>query len=94
MLLRYFLIGLMIASKVYDDSFATNDFYAQVGGISLELLNKLEMEFLILIDFQSLIQWREYEKFSFQIIRTASNIHAETSTKWGGTPLSSPKSDF
>ncbi|KAM3141221.1 hypothetical protein pb186bvf_006606 [Paramecium bursaria] len=47
---RFLLIAILIGIKYNDDDYYKNEYYAKVGGISLQELNLLELEFLTLID--------------------------------------------
>lgn len=59
-----FVTSLLIACKYHDDIFHNNKFYAQVGGISTLILNKLELEFLKYISFECYISINEFKQFS------------------------------
>ncbi|KAJ5066059.1 hypothetical protein M0811_03392 [Anaeramoeba ignava] len=59
---RFLVTAVMSAAKFFDDQFYNNKFYATVGGIPLEEMNKLELEFLFLIDFQLVISREEFTK--------------------------------
>jgi hypothetical protein len=50
------LTAQVIASKYLDDFYFKNSYYANVGGIPLQMLNQLEIEFLTLINFNSYIE--------------------------------------
>ncbi|KAJ6306659.1 hypothetical protein OIU78_021887 [Salix suchowensis] len=50
---RLLITSVMIAAKFVDDAFFNNAYYAKVGGVSTEELNRLEMKFLFSIDFQT-----------------------------------------
>lgn len=54
--------SVMAAAKFYDDNFFTNELYAKVGGISVEELNELELEFVFLVGFSLVIPSDEYQK--------------------------------
>ena len=43
---RIVLTAIVVSIKMYDDKFAGNDFYAQVGLLDLQELNTLESVFL------------------------------------------------
>ncbi|PFH32443.1 hypothetical protein BESB_017610 [Besnoitia besnoiti] len=49
---RLFITALTVASKFFDDIYYSNSFYAKVGGLSLKELNRLEVTFIILLDFR------------------------------------------
>ncbi|KAJ1733388.1 cyclin-like protein interacting with PHO85 [Coemansia biformis] len=48
---RLVITAVAIASKCFSDVFFTNSRYSKVGGLSLEELNTLELQFLSIIDF-------------------------------------------
>lgn len=64
---RLLLIGVIVAAKLYEDSFFNNAHFARVGGIPPEEVNQLEMEFLLLLDFQMLVDVKEYERLAKEI---------------------------
>ena len=49
---RIFLSALVVAIKFHDDTFRSNKYYADVGGISNREMNELELAFLNLIDYE------------------------------------------
>ena len=51
-----------MAAKFYDDSFYNNELYAKVGGVSVDELNELELEFVFLVGFSLIIPLDEYQK--------------------------------
>lgn len=51
---RFLLVATMISQKAMEDYFYTNDHYAKVGGVSLEELNCLELDFLKRIDWRTI----------------------------------------
>lgn len=57
------LTSLLIAAKFYDDIFFDNNFIAQVGGISNKELNKLEINFLHLTNFEIFVNSETHEKY-------------------------------
>jgi hypothetical protein len=48
---RLLLVSCVVAAKYLSDEFATNSYYARVGGIGLEEINILEHLFLEYLDF-------------------------------------------
>ncbi|ONH71740.1 Cyclin-U2-1 [Pichia kudriavzevii] len=61
---RLIIAGVIVASKFLSDVFYKNSRYAKVGGLPLEELNHLELQFLLLLDFQLMIQKEELEKYA------------------------------
>lgn len=60
---RLLLIGCMVAAKYHDDEYASNEYYARVGGIDTKELNQLEAEFLNLLGWRLHVGATEYEWF-------------------------------
>lgn len=48
---RYLIIAIVLAIKYQDDDIYKNDYYAKVGGITMQELNDMEKEFLELLDY-------------------------------------------
>ena len=61
---RLLLISIMIFSKFYDDDYYSNLYWSRIGGISLEDLNNLEIEYLNLLDYNININTEKYEKYN------------------------------
>lgn len=49
---RFLLVATMIAQKLMEDFFYTNDHYAKVGGVAISELNCLELDFLARVDWR------------------------------------------
>lgn len=64
----------MEAAKFYDDSFFNNEFYARVGGVSVEELNGLEMDFLFAIHFSLIVPQESYQKLHNELFLHCSHI--------------------
>lgn len=60
---RVMLIAIISAIKYNEDECYTNGYYAKVGGITLEELNRLEYEFLRLIRYTMFIQGDLFDKY-------------------------------
>lgn len=48
---RLLVISLMVAAKFYEDFYIDNDSWAQIAGLQLQEINKLERKFLAYINF-------------------------------------------
>ncbi|KAF2069360.1 hypothetical protein CYY_009322 [Polysphondylium violaceum] len=48
---RLLITSILVASKYIDDIFYNNEYYSQIGGISRNELNRLEISFLNLLQF-------------------------------------------
>lgn len=51
----FIIVSIMVAIKYYDDEYYKNEYYAKVGGLSLKEINKLEMEFLDMLNYELFI---------------------------------------
>ena len=61
---RLFLVAVMEAAKFLDDFYFSNKHWAEVGGISTQEINALELEFLFLLEFDVNIQRPEYDAYA------------------------------
>jgi hypothetical protein len=53
---KLIITGIMVAAKFYDDDFYDNGYYAKIGGIPLEEINNMELEYLCLLNFRLLVE--------------------------------------
>ncbi|SCV01825.1 LAME_0G18756g1_1 [Lachancea meyersii CBS 8951] len=60
---RLIISAVTVSTKFFSDFFYSNSRYARVGGISLKELNYLELQFLILCDFELIISVEELQKY-------------------------------
>jgi len=58
---RLILIGTVVAAKFHDDEYASNAYFAKVGGIECSELNALEAEFLELINWRLNVTGSDYD---------------------------------
>lgn len=66
---RLIISGVTVASKFFSDVFYKNSRYAKVGGLRLEELNHLELQFLLLLDFRLMIQVEEMNRYGDLLLR-------------------------
>jgi hypothetical protein len=66
---KLILASMVISIKYNEDEYFSNQFYAKVGGVSKEELNKLEYEFLSLIDFSLFVDEELFSKY-YDYIKT------------------------
>ncbi|PIA58509.1 hypothetical protein AQUCO_00500447v1 [Aquilegia coerulea] len=64
---RLLVTSVMVAAKVLDDVHYNNAFYARVGGVSNNELNRLELELLFLLDFSVVISSRVFESYCLHL---------------------------
>lgn len=55
---RVLITSIMLATKVFDDEFYKNAYYAKLGGVSTQEMNSLELEFLSLMNFDFFVLLR------------------------------------
>mmetsp|Transcript_34416 Transcript_34416/g.86437 ORF Transcript_34416/g.86437 Transcript_34416/m.86437 type:complete len:655 (-) Transcript_34416:69-2033(-) len=60
---RLLITAATISAKFLNDSYYQNSYYARVGGLSCNELNRLELEFLFMIDFRLSLADGEYCDF-------------------------------
>lgn len=58
---------MVVAAKFHDDAVCKNEYYAKVGGISVEELNEMEAHFLQLLDYHL---WVEEDVFAAYVEQT------------------------
>lgn len=66
---RLIIAGVTVASKFFSDIFYKNSRYAKVGGLPVEELNHLELQFLLLIDFNLMISLEELQRYADLLLR-------------------------
>ena len=70
---RVIIVSIVLAFKFNDDSFYDSASYALIGGIPVEELNYLEMEFLKEINFSLLVSCEDYQKYHNELCLHAEN---------------------
>ncbi|CAO3674524.1 unnamed protein product [Rhizopus stolonifer] len=65
---RLIISGIMVASKFFSDVFFTNTRYAKVGGLPVEELNLLELEFLRMNNFNIYVSVEELQQYGNQLL--------------------------
>ena len=64
---RLFLTSTMTAAKYFDDFHLNNKMWAEIGGISVAELKRLELEFLFLLNFRLHIDREEYDWYQNEL---------------------------
>ena len=72
---RFILTSLLLAIKYNEDDYYANKFYAKVGGISLEELNQLESNFLLLLNYNTFINDKTFQEYIEQLKDCSFNIN-------------------
>ena len=57
------MTAALLTSKFYNDVFYGNHFVAYIGGVNLEEMNLLEVEFLKYIDWRLWVDPQEYDVY-------------------------------
>lgn len=60
---RLLITGVLCASKFHQDTFYNNKVFAKVGGVSLKELNRLEYEYLQLLNYELFVDGDSYREF-------------------------------
>ncbi|TIA75387.1 hypothetical protein E3P92_00249 [Wallemia ichthyophaga] len=68
---RLIIAGITVSSKFFSDIFYTNSRYAKVGGLPLSELNQLELHFLLLNDFNLVINQSELDSYTKKLLETS-----------------------
>lgn len=71
---RLLIAGVTVSTKFFSDFFYSNSRYARVGGISLQELNHLELQFLVLCDFELLISVNELQRYANLLYKFWNNM--------------------
>ncbi len=64
----------MLAAKFLDDNHDTNRTYAQIGGVTNEEINQLELELVHLLDFSLTFSVDEYERCRGALLNAAAKL--------------------
>ncbi|GMJ09118.1 cyclin p4;1 [Hibiscus trionum] len=64
---RLLLTSVMVAAKFMDDMYFNNAYYARVGGVSTAELNRLEMKFLLSLDFRLQVSINTFQGYCSQL---------------------------
>ncbi|GMI88787.1 hypothetical protein like AT3G05327 [Hibiscus trionum] len=64
---RLLITTVLVAAKFMDDQCYNNAYYAKVGGVSTEELNRLEMKLLFDLDFQLHVTTEVFNKYWLKI---------------------------
>lgn len=66
---RLIISGITVSSKFFSDIFYKNLRYAKVGGLPLEELNYLEVQFLLLLEFKLMISVEDLQNYGDLLLR-------------------------
>ena len=58
------MLSVTVAAKFVDESYFTNKWYAEIGGVNIQEYNALEVEFMVnLIQFELFVGEDDYERY-------------------------------
>lgn len=64
---RILITSVLLATKVFDDEFYKNAYYAKLGGVSTQEMNSLELEFISLMNFDFYVTQDTFEKYQKEL---------------------------
>lgn len=64
---KLLLSAIVVAAKYQDDDTYLNTYYAKIGGLTLAELNQLELEFLLMIEFEVYIDDEVYNQYNSKL---------------------------
>ena len=70
------LVGIVVAEKFFNDKHLTNSEFAKLGGVKLKELNRLEANFLTVIDFKLAVTKEDYETYYRKIIVLSNKLNS------------------
>ena len=71
---KILFISIVVSIKFLEDNFYTNEFYAKIGGMKLEELNRLEIEFLLMIDFRVFVSQEYFNYYRNSVFKQVSQF--------------------
>ncbi|MBA0832024.1 hypothetical protein Goarm_016440 [Gossypium armourianum] len=71
---RLLITSVMVAAKFIDDTYFNNAYYARVGGISTAELNRLEMKFLLSLDFRLQVSINTFQRYCLQLQKEGNQV--------------------
>ena len=74
---KLIIASMVVSIKYNEDDYFSNEFYAKVGGIRMTEMNKLEYEFLSLIEFNLFVNEDVFKKYNTYLISAHDNDEEE-----------------
>jgi len=65
---RLLITSIMLGAKFFDDHYFNNEYFSKIGGVSLEEINLLEIEFLFMISFDLFVETDMYESYKMKLL--------------------------
>ncbi|KAH7433847.1 hypothetical protein KP509_07G089000 [Ceratopteris richardii] len=70
---RILITSVLVSAKFLDDSYYSNAYYARIGGITTQEMNKLEKIFLSLLDYRLQVTVSVFESYCSHLEREVSS---------------------
>lgn len=77
---RFVLISVLVGSKIIDDFYCRNVYYAMAGGLSKAELNELELRLCFLLDFDLNVDAEVFAQYRDALIRSPTTYGKTTTT--------------
>lgn len=71
---RSYLVSLLLAAKFFEDQPCDNGYFATVGGVSLQELNSMEVQFLTLVEYRICVTQWEFNMYAQLLEENVENI--------------------
>jgi len=71
---RSYLVALLLAAKFFEDQPCDNGYFATVGGVSLQELNAMEVQFLTLAEYRICVTQWEFNMYAQLLEENVENI--------------------
>lgn len=71
---RSYLCSLLLAAKFFEDQPCDNGYFATVGGVSLQELNTMEVQYLGMVDYRVCVTQWEYNMYAQLVEDNIQNI--------------------
>eukprot|EP01029_Cantina_marsupialis_P029211 TRINITY_DN779950_c0_g1_i1.p1 TRINITY_DN779950_c0_g1~~TRINITY_DN779950_c0_g1_i1.p1 ORF type:complete len:177 (-),score=17.19 TRINITY_DN779950_c0_g1_i1:111-641(-) len=72
---RVLVTSLMLAAKFFDDEYFVQSHYAEIGGISRDDINDLEVDFLFKINFSLHVTPAEFSRYLGELMKHYETAH-------------------
>ena len=66
---RILFASIVIAIKYIEDKFYSNKYYSKIGGMDLDILNKIEMKFLVGIGFDLYVEEKFFHMYKNKLMK-------------------------
>jgi hypothetical protein len=74
---RLLITSVMVAAKFFDDQYFNNSYYAKVGGLSTEEINRLEVDFLFMNGFSLSVTTEIFRQYHNELANHPYNSACE-----------------